>query len=135
HQQNTANAPVCHRISFRTSASAIPTYSSKSLREYSLRLRVRCLERHLAEIVGTALVVAAAACGGVLDILLGLGGLVLLRFQVGLYRQVRLRLTVGIGSGTSRRTGGNAVLTLVFADLGLEVVVHVLQILNGHGNL
>jgi len=88
------------------------------------------------------LVVAAAACGGVLDFLLGLVGLVLLRLQVGLNRQVRLRLTVGIGFGTSRRTAGHAVLPLVFrelpeafADLGLEVVVHVLQILNGHGNL
>src|SRR5208337_2517521 len=36
-------------------SSAVPTYSSKSLREYSLRVRVRCLDRHLAQIVGTAL--------------------------------------------------------------------------------
>src|SRR5208337_2736682 len=35
-------------------ASAVPTCFSKSLREYSLRVRVRCLDRHLAQIVGTA---------------------------------------------------------------------------------
>jgi len=37
-------------------SSAVPTCFSKSRREYSLRVRVRCLDRHLAEIVGTALV-------------------------------------------------------------------------------
>src|SRR5208282_3699090 len=36
-------------------SSAVPTYSSKSLREYSLRVRVRCLDRHLVQIVGTVL--------------------------------------------------------------------------------
>src|SRR5271157_6218270 len=36
--------------------SAVPTCSSKSLRECSLRVRVGCLDRRLAQIVGTALV-------------------------------------------------------------------------------
>jgi len=36
--------------------SAVPTCSSKSLRECSLRVRVRCLDRDWAQIVGTALV-------------------------------------------------------------------------------
>src|SRR5208337_2624331 len=36
--------------------SAVPTCSSKSRREYSLRVCIRCLDRHLAQIVGTALV-------------------------------------------------------------------------------
>jgi len=43
------------RRSAEGATSAVPTCSSKSLREYSLRVRVRCLDRHLAEIVGTAL--------------------------------------------------------------------------------
>src|SRR5271157_1136418 len=36
---------------------AVPTCSNKSLREYSLRVRVRCLDHHLAQMVGTALAV------------------------------------------------------------------------------
>jgi hypothetical protein len=39
----------------RGETSAVPTCSSKSLREYSLRVCVRCLDHHLAQIVGTAL--------------------------------------------------------------------------------
>src|SRR5208337_3313309 len=39
----------------QTKPSAVPTCSNKSLREYSLRVRVGCLDRHLAQIVGTAL--------------------------------------------------------------------------------
>src|SRR5208337_645821 len=46
---------ACSPFSGCVAASAVPTCSSKSLREYSLRVRVRCLDRHLAEIVGTAL--------------------------------------------------------------------------------
>ena len=39
-------------------SSAVPTCSSKSLREYTLRVRVRCSDRHVAQIVGTALAAA-----------------------------------------------------------------------------
>src|SRR5208282_5985912 len=44
-------------------SSAVPTCSRKSLREHSLRVRVRCLDRHLAQIVGTALVQIEIADG------------------------------------------------------------------------
>ena len=37
------------RAEARRFTSAVPTCSSKSLREYSLRVRVRCLDRHLAQ--------------------------------------------------------------------------------------
>ena len=77
-----------------------------------------------------------------LNIALSLTGFGLLRFQVGLDRQVWLRLTIGIGFGISRGTRGNAVLALIFrelpetlADLGPEVVVHVLKVRNGDGDL
>src|SRR5208337_1549466 len=46
---------ACSPSSGCVAASAVPTCSSKSLREYSRRVRVRCLDRHLAQIVGTAL--------------------------------------------------------------------------------
>src|SRR5208337_1018254 len=39
----------------QTKPSAVPTCSNKSLREYSLRVRVECSDRHLAQIVGTVL--------------------------------------------------------------------------------
>jgi len=46
---------ICLPLSVWVAASAVPTCSGKPLREYSLRVRVRCLDRHLAETVGTAL--------------------------------------------------------------------------------
>ena len=44
----------------KAAPSAVPTSYSKSLREYSLRVLVRCLDLHLTYIVGTALIDAQA---------------------------------------------------------------------------